>query len=119
MTKILLREITKCREEQKKAVRNVPIVYRANLKPLSTTKKVVPTAPLDLHKVKPIKRRATCATKAPKPKKSVPLPVKIVIWGNSTITKGRCVWIAQLVNFKTTKVKPIAKTAVKTGTVLR
>jgi hypothetical protein len=36
----------------KLAAPNVPIAHRANLKMLSTTKKFVPNAPLDLHKVK-------------------------------------------------------------------
>ena len=39
---------------QQKAVPNVPIAHRANLKTLSTTKKSVPNALEALHKVKQI-----------------------------------------------------------------
>ena len=95
----------------KRAVLNAPIAHPAHL---NTMRPVLP-APLALHKVVLIKQRATYATKAPKPKQAVPLPVKIVMWENSTIKKVQCVWIAQPVGTKIPKGKKRVLTVVQVG----
>jgi hypothetical protein len=65
-----------------KAVQNVPIAHRANLNTMSTTKKYVPSAPLDLHKVKRIKPVALNVQRDTKQPTEAVVLVCLVIWVN-------------------------------------
>ena len=64
----------------KKAVLNVPIVHLANLNTMSEAKKYVPSAPLDLHKVKRIKPVALNARRDKTQPTVAVVFVCLVIW---------------------------------------
>ena len=89
----------------KRAAPNVPIAHRANLKMLSTKKKFVPNAPLDLHKVKQTKAIVPNAPQEPKHPKTAAVFARLATWANTTRWTVAYVCLALPDNTKTAKGK--------------